>query len=289
MDSSFRQIQCIVRAQSTSDGQGVKLKRTIGAGGLAAFDPFLMLDEFGSDQASDYQGGFPEHPHRGFETVTYMLAGSMEHRDHLGNVGLMGPGSVQWMTAAHGILHSEMPKQEAGLMHGFQLWINLPAREKMKAPAYQEYSADEIPQASLPGGGSARVIAGVLKLDNLSVCGPVSGISTQPVYFDLQLTADEIFTQPVQAQHQVLIYVYQGEFDIGEAGQTVAKETLAVLTQGDLISLVGRSADNRCLLLAGKPLNEPIANAGPFVMNSDEELQQAFTDYRNGVLTTMNE
>ncbi len=287
MHTENRQIASIVRARPTSDGQGVKLKRTIGSGGLAAFDPFLMLDEFCSDESADYIGGFPEHPHRGFETVTYMLAGSMEHQDHMGNTGILGPGTVQWMTAAHGILHSEMPRQEEGLMHGFQLWINLPASEKMKAPAYQEYSAEQIPVVPLPGGGWAKVIAGTLQLGNERFNGPISGISTRPVYFDLHLITDEVLHLPVDTGHQALIYIYQGEIKIGDA-EPLGTDSLAVLTPGSNIQLRGLSTANRCLLLAGKPLNEPIVHGGPFVMNSEAELEQAFADYRNGVLTKMN-
>ncbi len=284
-----RRIEQLVAANPTHDGQGVRLMRSIVGNDLRAFDPFLMLDEFCSDQADDYIGGFPEHPHRGFDTVTYMLAGSMQHRDHLGNTGRLGPGDVQWMTAAHGILHSEMPQQENGLMHGFQLWINLPASEKMKPPAYQEFTASEIPALRLENGTEIKLIAGQLDIDEVQLVGAVSGIATRPVYADILLAASSPLGLALPAGHKVLVYCYEGSLSIGADPATVGPSTLAVLSDGDMLRLNSMTERSRCLLLAGIPLDEPIAHAGPFVMNTEEELQQAFEDYRRGVLTEYRE
>ncbi len=281
MTEKTRQLVNIITGQTTSDGAGVKLKRVISPQHKNAFDPFLLLDEFGSDEPADYLGGFPSHPHRGFETVTYMLKGAMLHRDHLGNEGHLRAGDVQWMTAAHGIIHSEMPEQENGLLHGFQLWINLPANEKMKPPHYQDIAAVTIPQLNLANGGTIKVIAG----EYSSIQGAVQGVSTQPLYLDVSLSPQQSLTVPIDAQHTAVVYVYQGEVAIDnkvlQAGQ------LGQLINGNVISIVTQTQSAQFLLLAALPLNEPVVQSGPFVMNTVEEIEQAFRDYRNGVLTLL--
>src|SRR5665213_1128724 len=213
-----------VRGVPVSDGAGVKLNRLIGTPQLDQVDPFLMLDEFRSDEAADYIAGFPEHPHRGFETVTYMLAGRMRHADNKGHEGRLDAGSVQWMTAGRGIVHSEMPEQEDGLMWGFQLWVNLPAKDKMTAPRYQEIAPAEIPTASLPGGVTAKVIAGIVA----GVTGPINGIATAPVMLDIALPADGTFTLPLAASHAVFLYPFMGDITVGESPTRVAHGNLAV-------------------------------------------------------------
>ncbi len=281
MTEKTRQLVNIITGQTTSDGAGVKLKRVISPQHKNAFDPFLLLDEFGSDEPADYLGGFPSHPHRGFETVTYMLKGAMLHRDHLGNEGHLRAGDVQWMTAAHGIIHSEMPEQENGLLHGFQLWINLPANEKMKPPHYQDIAAVTIPQLDLANGGTIKIIAG----EYSSIQGAVQGVSTQPLYLDVSLSPQQSLTVPIDAQHTAVVYVYQGELVIDnkvlQAGQ------LGQLINGNVISIVTQTQSAQFLLLAALPLNEPVVQSGPFVMNTVEEIEQAFRDYRNGVLTLL--
>jgi redox-sensitive bicupin YhaK (pirin superfamily) len=285
MSKQTRQLGAVITCQNTSDGAGVKLKRIISQQQQNAFDPFILLDEFGSDQATDYIGGFPDHPHRGFETVTYMLAGAMRHRDHLGNEGHLRAGDVQWMTAAHGIIHSEMPEQENGLLHGFQLWLNLPAKEKMKPPHYQEFSAAQIPHVALVDGGYIKVIAGDYVSGNQKISGPVTGVTTQPLYFDVRLSSKQQLEIPIDTQHTALAYVYQGELAIGEAGKVLKAGQLGQLIDGDNIRLATEDRPAQFLVLAALPLKEPVVQAGPFVMNSSEEIEQAFRDYRNGVLT----
>ncbi|HET7747408.1 MAG TPA: pirin family protein, partial [Vicinamibacteria bacterium] len=227
---AVRSVARVVAGQLTSDGAGVKLRRTIGTRALDHVDPFLLLDEFRSDSADDYLAGFPDHPHRGFETVTYMRAGAMEHRDHAGNRGLLGPGSVQWMTAGRGIVHSEMPRQQDGLMWGFQLWVNLPSGEKMREPRYQEFPGDRLPEAEGPAGTRVRVVAG----EALGTRGLVQGIATSPLYLDVRLPGGASFTQPVEPGHTVVSYVYEGEavYGAGE-GRRVPAGSLAVLEGGD--------------------------------------------------------
>ena len=260
-----------------SDGAGVKLNRVIGQPALPDLDPFLMLDEFGSDDPAAYIGGFPSHPHRGFETVTYMLAGRMRHRDNAGNEGLLGPGSVQWMTAGRGIVHSEMPEQESGLMQGFQLWVNLPAKDKMTAPRYQDIAADRVPVADLGGGVSARVLAGEIA----GVKGPVDPGATEPIFLDLTLPAGSAATIPLPEGHNAFVYVYEGEAGVGDPGEALARGRIGVLSPGDEVR-VGADKGARLILVAGKPLGEPVAKYGPFVMNTEAELLQAFEDYRAG-------
>ena len=276
-----RRVARVVRGQPTSDGAGVKLTRVIGQRELDMLDPFLLLDEFRSDSASDYIGGFPNHPHRGFETVTYMLAGRMRHGDNQGNSGLLTPGSVQWMTAGRGIVHSEMPEQENGLMWGFQLWVNLPAQDKMTAPRYQDIAPERIPETTPAPGVQARVLAGRIG----DVTGPVSGIAVEPVYFDLALEAGARFAAAIPAGHNAFAYVYAGSADIGPAdsARRIQRGELAVLGRdGDDILISATTEATRLIVVAGKPLNEPVAKYGPFVMNTQEQIVEAIRDYQAG-------
>ncbi|WP_333876682.1 pirin family protein [Methylobacter sp.] len=284
MNKQTRQLAAVISGKNTSDGAGVKLKRIVSPQQKNAFDPFILLDEFGSDQPTDYVGGFPDHPHRGFETVTYMLEGAMLHRDHLGNEGHLRAGDVQWMTAAHGIIHSEMPEQENGLLHGFQLWINLPAKEKMKPPHYQEFAAEKIPHVALADGGYIKVIAGEYVSKTQAISGAVTGVTTQPLYFDVLLSPQQQLDIPIAAQHTVLVYVYKGELAIG-VDKVLKAGQLGQLTNGDNIQLATQDQSAQFLVLAAIPLKEPVVQSGPFVMNSTEEIEQAFRDYRDGVLT----
>ena len=269
-----------VRGMPTSDGAGVKLTRVIGGPALSELDPFLLFDEFRSDQAGDYIAGFPDHPHRGFETVTYMLAGRMRHRDNQGNSGLLTAGSVQWMTAGRGIVHSEMPEQEDGLMWGFQLWVNLPAREKMKPPRYQDIEPSRVPTLGPAPGVTLRLLAG----ESGGQSGPVSGIdATQPLYVDVQLEAGARAALPVPASHNAFAYVYQGAARIGaDGGTTIARGQLALLGAGDHVEVAADGGATRVGVIAGRPLGEPVARYGPFVMNTRDEIMQAFADYQAG-------
>jgi redox-sensitive bicupin YhaK (pirin superfamily) len=266
-----------VRGIDTADGAGVKLKRVIGQPALDMLDPFLLLDEFRSDQAGDYIAGFPEHPHRGFETVTYMLAGRMLHGDNHGNKGDLDAGSVQWMTAGRGILHSEMPQQEAGLMWGFQLWVNLPAAEKMTEPRYQDIAPERIPVTTPAPGVSVRVIAGELG----GIAGPVGGVATAPVYLDISLEPGARIAVPLPEGHSAFAYVFDGK-EAEVAGQVLSRSELAVLSKGESVTLAGTDAPTRVLLVAGRPLNEPVARYGPFVMNTQEQIHEAIADFRAG-------
>ncbi|HET8764694.1 MAG TPA: pirin family protein [Rhodanobacter sp.] len=272
-----RRILRRVRGMPTADGAGVKLTRVIGQPTLDHVDPFLLLDEFRSDSADDYIAGFPEHPHRGFETVTYMLAGHMRHGDNHGNRGDLGPGSVQWMTAGRGILHSEMPMQEDGLMWGFQLWVNLPAKDKMTAPRYQDIAADRIPVVHPAPGVTARVIAG----EFAGATGPVNGIPTEPLYLDLTVEPGAQVTVPLPPEHRAFAYVFDGA--AAEVGrERLARSELAVLGNGDRLRIAGGEATTRLLVVAGRPLNEAITRYGPFVMNTPEEIRTAVADYQAG-------
>ncbi|MDP9045088.1 MAG: pirin family protein [Pseudomonadota bacterium] len=278
-----RQVERIVQGQPTSDGDGVKLTRVLTQTLQKRLDPFLMLDAFGSDAASDYIGGFPSHPHRGFETVTIMLEGRMRHRDSVGNVGLLEPGSVQWMTAGRGIIHSEMPEQEAGRMAGFQLWVNLAAKDKMTPPAYRDVPPAQVPELQLEGGVRVRVIAGRAG----GVAGAVQRPTTEPLVLDLVLPAGTTFDALLPAGHNAFAYVYAGgTVQIGAGSPPVASERMAILANDAAADGVRLHAlrDARVLLVAGAPLNEPIAQYGPFVMNSTEEIQQAVTDFQQGRL-----
>ena len=272
---SLRRAVAVMAGRPTSDGAGVKLTRVIGQPALPDLDPFLMLDEFRSDDAKDYIAGFPDHPHRGFETVTYMLAGRMRHEDNKGHTGLLRPGSVQWMTAGRGIVHSELPEQENGLMWGFQLWVNLPARDKMSAPRYQEIQPEEIPEAAIAGGGLVRVIAGRFG----TVAGPISGVATDPTYLDVTLPAGGRFAHELPAAHNAFVYVFEGAAEIG--GEKIARGRIVVLSRGERIEVTSPEG-GRFLLVAGKPLGEPVAKYGPFVMSTVEELRQAVDDFQAG-------
>ncbi|MBI4193666.1 MAG: pirin family protein [Betaproteobacteria bacterium] len=284
---STRTLQRVIESIPTSDGAGVKLRRSLGQSQDARVDPFLMLDEFSADAAADYIAGFPAHPHRGFETVTYMLDGHMRHEDHLGNRGELKSGAVQWMSAGRGIIHSEMPQQDEGRMRGFQLWLNLPAREKMKAPAYRDIQPAEIPVLDLPGGGRAKVIAGTLVTGAERTPGPLQGLTTDPLYLDVELPAVATFVHPVNAGYNAFVYVFEGEVDIGpeDAARRLKTRHAGVLSSGDSIEVKAGAGGARFLLLAGRPLREPVAQYGPFVMNSREEIEQAIRDYRSGTLT----
>jgi redox-sensitive bicupin YhaK (pirin superfamily) len=268
----------IVRAQEATEGAGVRIRRSLGTYALDYHDPFLLLDEFKSEEGADYVAGFPDHPHRGFETVTYMLAGSMRHEDHKGNRGELGPGSVQWMTAGRGIIHSEMPLQEQGLMWGFQLWVNLPARNKMTEPRYQDIPASAIPQVSAEGGVVIRVIAGEAQ----GTRGPVEGIATSPLYLDVLVPAGRAYEHPTPPEHNALVYVFEGSGEVG--GERLEAGELAVLSRDgeDGVRLTASDRPMRALVLAAKPLGEPLARYGPFVMNTRAEIEQAFEDYRRG-------
>jgi len=279
-----RSVERIVTGRPTSDGAGVNLIRVFAAGSDPGFDPFLMLDEFGSNDPDDYIAGFPPHPHRGFETVTYMLEGKMEHRDHLGNRGLLNDGDVQWMTAARGIVHSEMPRQTAGRMHGFQLWLNLPAAEKMNDPAYRDIPAASIPTLENAGIG-IKVIAGCTDLAGEQVTGPIQGLTTDPLYLDVRLPAGRSLALPVEPGHRALLYVYDGGLSVVPDDVELDVSQLAVLGTEGLVQVAGRESGARFLLLAGKPLHEPVVQHGPFVMNTSDEIRQAIDDYQNGRLT----
>jgi hypothetical protein len=277
---SSRPVTRVVRGTPTSDGAGVRLTRVIGTPQLDSLDPFLLLDEFGTDRPEDYIAGFPEHPHRGFETVTYMLDGRMRHRDNQGNEGVLVPGAVQWMTAGRGILHSEMPEQEQGRMRGFQLWVNLPATDKMTAPRYQEFGPTRIPEVRPGEGVRVKVIAG----EAGGIRGPIAQPATDPLYIDLHLRAGARFDEPVAQGHNAFAYVYEGAARFGEGSDaaTVQARELALLGPGDTIVVEGRDADTRMIVVAGRPLREPVARRGPFVMNTREELLQAFADLQAG-------
>jgi hypothetical protein len=287
---STRTLVHVIESMPTSDGAGVKLRRSLGSVHGLNVDPFLMLDEFYSDNPDDYIAGFPAHPHRGFETVTYMLDGHMRHEDHLGNRGDLGPGDVQWMTAARGIIHSEMPQQSEGRMRGFQLWLNLPSKEKMQPAKYRDIPARQIPRVTLPQGGEVMVIAGTLDLNGDLTHGPVNGsgakLSTDPLYLDLRLPAGADFNAAVAAGRNAFLYAYEGGAQIGAAGaaKPLPHRAAGVLSEGDSVRVKAGAEGARLLLLAAKPLREPVVRYGPFVMNTREEIEQALADYRQGRL-----
>lgn len=276
--SNARDITQILSGIETSDGAGVSLRRYIASPQLDMLDPFLLLDMFSSDNPDDYIAGFPPHPHRGFETVTYLLHGRMRHKDSAGHEGVIRSGGVQWMTAGRGIEHSEMPEQEQGLLQGFQLWVNLPASQKMMAPRYQELEPEQMPVES-DEGISIRVIAGATARGTR---GPVTGIAAQPVYFDVTLAAQHRFEQPLGETHAAFIFVIAGAITVhGISTNAVNKNQLAVLSPGSVLK-ISATQDSRFLLIAGQPFHEPVARYGPFVMNTREEIDQAFRDYRSG-------
>lgn len=280
----FRKVLSIQAGQPTSDGAAVKLTRVFGGPGIEAFDPFLMLDEFGSENPDEYIAGFPPHPHRGFETVTYMLEGRMRHEDHMGNVGLLQGGGVQWMTAARGVIHSEMPEQEEGAMRGFQLWLNLPAKAKMGDAGYDDIQPERIPRITAQNGVDVVVIAGQFDDGQTSQPGAVQRPDTEPQYFDFHLPAGSHISPRVAEGHRVLLYVYEGEIEIAGQPHKLGTSRLARLSESGEIQLSTQTGA-RVLLIAGKPLGEPIVQYGPFVMNSREEIEQALRDFRDDKLT----
>ena len=284
----MRTLTQIIPSVPTSDGAGVKLRRSLGSQRGFQVDPFLMLDEFYSDDPKDYIAGFPAHPHRGFETVTYMLDGHMRHEDHLGNRGDLSPGDVQWMTAARGIIHSEMPQQSEGRMRGFQLWINLPSKEKMKPAHYRDIPARQIPSLQLSSGASAKVIAGSVLLEGQGASGPVNTadtpLSTDPLYLDLKLPAGVALEVPVTRGHSTFLYVYEGDARVGapDDARPLPYRAAGVLSDGDGVRVQGGERGAQLLLLAARPLREPVVQYGPFVMNTRQEIEQAVEDYRSG-------
>lgn len=284
-----RSIQRVIESVATSDGAGVKLRRSVGSSQFLRHDPFLMLDEFYSDDPDDYIAGFPSHPHRGFETVTYMLDGHMRHEDSVGNRGDLGPGDVQWMSAARGIIHSEMPQQSEGRMRGFQLWINLPAKEKMKDPGYRDIPSEQIPTINLDNGGQVRVIAGTLAQQSGNTTGAVVGLTTDPLYLDVRLPAGGVFETAITLGYNAFLYLYEGDASVGGDGQALKHRSAGLLSDGDSVRVQAGDAEARFLLLAGKPLGEPIVQYGPFVMNTREEIEQAVRDYQSGKLTASRE
>ncbi|MBW9271433.1 MAG: pirin family protein [Candidatus Thiodiazotropha sp. (ex. Lucinisca nassula)] len=271
-----RSVQQILTGLETADGAGVRLTRLIGGPQLMQLDPFLLLDDFRSDDPDDYIGGFPPHPHRGFETVTYLMAGKLEHRDNAGHTGILQSGGVQWMTAGRGVIHSEMPQQQDGLLAGFQLWVNLPSRHKMTDPRYQEFDQQEIPVEQRSNGVEIRVIAGETSQHTR---GPVTDLKTPARFFDITLEAGAQFIEPIEAHYNAFVYLLSGAVDIG--GQSLSGRRLAVLDQAPGIEITAHQP-SRMILVAGEPLGEPIARGGPFVMNTEDEIKQAFSDYQEG-------
>lgn len=281
MSTTFtRQLERLVNGIPTQDGAGVSLTRVLTHDLQRRLDPFLMLDAFHSDKPDDYLAGFPDHPHRGFETVTYMLQGRMRHRDNAGNEGLLEPGGMQWMTAGRGLVHSELPEQEDGLMSGFQLWVNLAGRDKMTTPGYSDIPSAGIPEVSPQEGVQVRVLAG----EAFGTKGAIERPTTAPLYLDLHLQADKQLALPIPATHNAFLYVYEGELLIGQDQRVAAAGRMAILsnTAGAEGVEIKASQDSRFLLISGEPLNEPIAQWGPFVMNTREEVEQAIDDFRAG-------
>jgi redox-sensitive bicupin YhaK (pirin superfamily) len=276
LNSIQRTVVNIIDPQPVVEGAGVRLKRSIGTRTLDYLDPFLLLDHFASTDPADYEAGFPLHPHRGIETVTYMLRGGVDHRDSIGNSGSIGPGDIQWMTAGGGIMHEEMPQVRPEGIDGFQLWVNLPARLKMTRPRYQGILASEIPSVEVEGGTRIRVITGTVN----GVSGPVSGIAADPAYLDVSVPAQAAFTHPISRGHSAFAYVFEGDAKFGD--QQVTHTRLAVFGDGDYVKVVADQSPVRFLLVSGKPLNEPIARYGPFVMNTRAEIEQALRDLRQG-------
>ena len=271
----MRKLTQLINAQATQDGDGVNIHRLAGRYLLDTLNPFLMIDEINSDDAADYIGGFPEHPHRGFQTITYMKAGRMRHRDHMGNEGVITAGDVQWMTAGAGVLHSEMPEQEEGLLHGFQIWLNLPATEKMQPAAYQEISSTQVTEQRLSKDTVVRVIAGQVSINQKLLQGPVTEESTQPVFVDVQLAANESVELEFNDQNPALVYVYSGATD------TINARQMGLYGKGSALKLQAGTLGAQLLLLSGQPINEPIVQHGPFVMNTHDEIDQAIKDFQN--------
>jgi len=275
--AAIREVVATTPGVPATDGDGVRMTRVIGSPELNMLDPFLLLDAFESDQPQDYIGGFPSHPHRGFETVTYLLAGRMRHKDNAGNEGVIEPGGVQWMTAGKGIIHSEMPEQENGLLMGFQLWVNLPAKAKMSEPGYQEYPPAETPLEVRENGTEVRVIAGTT---SEGTTGVVKNEFVYPTYLDVSLPAGQSFTQTVNVSDNTFLFVIDGEVETGLQGTSLGRRMLGILGEGEKVT-VKTASGARFLLVSAQPLNEPVARGGPFVMNTKEEIMQAFDDYRH--------
>jgi hypothetical protein len=281
MATQARSVSDIIEPMLVREGAGVLLKRSMATRRLDYLDPFLLFDHFGSDNPRDYLAGFPMHPHRGIETVTYMLAGSVNHKDSLGNSGAIGAGDVQWMTSGRGIMHDEMPKPVNGKMEGFQLWVNLPAKLKMSPPRYQEIAADQVPEV-VQGGNRVRVIAGAVEV----VSGPVTDIAADPTYLDVLVAPHMSFLQPISRGHNAFAYVFEGEGLFGRGSTLIPSPRLVILSDGDYIEVRTNDQAVRFLLISGKPLHEPIARYGPFVMNTREEIEQALRDLQKGVFVT---
>ncbi|MET0320948.1 MAG: pirin family protein [Duganella sp.] len=278
--STERAVERVVAGQAVMDGAGVKINRVVTQPLQRRLDPFLMLDNFGSDQANDYIAGFPSHPHRGFETVSYMLEGRMRHRDSAGNEGLLTSGGVQWMTAGRGVIHSEMPEQQDGVMEGFQLWLNLPAKDKMREPWYRDFNGDEVPRFTTEAGVGVKVIAGA----SHGVDGAVQREVTEPIYLDIDLPAGAAFSQRLPEGHNAFVFVYRGSVRVGDKDVAAGRMAILANTAGaDGVNLHALDAC-RLILVAGKPLGEPIAQYGPFVMNTQAEVFQAVEDFRAGKL-----
>ncbi len=284
---SVRTLQQVIPSVPTSDGAGVKLRRSLGSRQGLYVDPFLLLDEFSTDNPDDYIAGFPAHPHRGFETVTYMLDGHLLHEDHMGNKGDLKSGGAQWMTAGRGIIHSEMPQQTEGRMRGFQLWVNLPAAEKMKPAWYRDIEPHEIPQVTLAEGGTAKIIAGSINVAGVTTDGVITGHGTDPCYLDVELPNGSSFHYYLREDYSAFIYLYEGAVRVGEVNnaRTLPTQSAGVLSAGDQITVTADNGPARFLMLAGKPIKEPVVQYGPFVMNTREEVEQAVHDYQRGVLT----
>jgi len=279
METTARKIAKIIEPQPVVEGAGVRLKRSIGTRTLDHVDPFLLLDDFTSKNPADYQAGFPLHPHRGIETVTYLLSGAVRHKDTLGNSGEIGAGEVQWMTAGRGIMHEEMPQARPEGIVGFQLWVNLPAKLKMTQPRYQNISANEIPEIPRDGGATIRIIAGSVD----GVTGPVGGIAAEPTYLDVSLSPGGSFHHLIPCGHAAFAYLFEGEAEFGgEDSAVVTGPRLVVLGDGDTVEVRTENSPARFLLVSGKPLNEPIARHGPFVMNTREEIEQALRELQQG-------
>jgi redox-sensitive bicupin YhaK (pirin superfamily) len=280
-----REVKEVVTPVVASDGAGVRLKRSIATRTLDHLDPFFLFDHFGSENAGDYIAGFPMHPHRGIETITYMLDGSVSHKDSMGNSGVIGAGDVQWMTAGSGILHEEMPRAGPRRLDGFQVWVNLPRKLKMTAPRYQDVAAARIPEVARPDGARVRLIAGEVD----GTAGAVREIFAGPTYLDVALPAGASFEQPVPRGHTALLYVFQGEVAVGGQPSGVADAIpaprLVILGDGDVVRVRAPAGPARFLLLSAQPLNEPYARYGPFVMNTRDEIEQAIRDYQSGALT----
>jgi redox-sensitive bicupin YhaK (pirin superfamily) len=275
---TIRKLQKVINAVTSKDGDGVKIQRIAGRNVNAVLDPFLMLDEINSDDASDYIGGFPEHPHRGFETITYMKAGRMRHRDHMGNEGVIEAGDVQWMTAGRGVLHSEMPEQDAGLLHGFQLWLNLPADEKMKPAKYRDIRSHDVSELKLADSSLLRVIAGEVVTKGKTLLGPLPRLSTEPVLLDLELATNERVNLSFNEDNPALVYIYSG------STTELERRQMGVYSSGEQLSITAGNNGVGLLVLSGKPLAEPIVQYGPFVMNSSEQIERAIQDYQQGQL-----